>query len=202
MPKRARGKPAIRASLGLIGVIVAVGLGFATPVWAAPIVWVLNGVTFVSEGTAAGTANGSFTWDADTMTFGTYNIMTSASGSFSAQTYSSGIAGDSGGLGSCSTVVPPAGLFQAFFLNKSTSFPFLILTPTAELSDAGGTVPLHHACSFEQSQAPTGALITRNVSGGSVVAESSVAVPEPSSLVLMASAMLGLVWFRRRSLTA
>lgn len=106
---------------------------FATRVFAVPIIWTLNGVTF-DDG---GMATGSFDFDADTSTLLNWDISVSGgnTGSFPALTYSTANASSSYyvGMGNSTHTIQ---------FNLSSSNREVRLTPVSDLTNAGGTVAL------------------------------------------------------------
>jgi hypothetical protein len=157
---------------------------------AAPLIWTLSGVSFID----GATASGSFVFDADTRTYLSWNIVTTAtvdagangglSNSMNGKSYSTN------GLSNAST---------DYYLNPQTlavqdvlgnRFGFVYASP---LTDAGGLVELKPGGTMGYE---INGFRSRNIIAGAVVA--APAVPEPATFALMLAGLGGLAWARRR----
>jgi uncharacterized repeat protein (TIGR01451 family) len=123
-----------------VNIVTAVAaLLIATPVFAVPVRWTLNGVTF-DDG---GMATGSFDFDADSSTLSNWNIGVSGgnTGSFPVLTYSTADASSEYYLFTGNTT-------HTIQFDLSSSDRQLRLTPVSDLTNAGGTVAIDLATAF------------------------------------------------------
>lgn len=97
---------------------------------AVPVQWTLSGFTF----TDGGTASGSFVYDADTNTYSSVNITTTAGSVLAGASYTD----ESPGYASTATV----GLFVTTTVGDLTGTPALALFYAGGLTNAGGAVPI------------------------------------------------------------
>ena len=156
---------------------------------ASPVTWTLSGVTF----SGGGTASGSFVFDADTNAFSSINI-TVAGSAFGDGTYTL----LDPGFGSSSTLL----VLVPSILADFTGTPVLAFDFTSSLTDAGGTIALGFGQGIQQClDVPCGvSFIVDGLTGGSVVSSSASPTPEPSSLLLLGTGLLGLGPFLLRRL--
>ena len=168
---------------------------------AVPVTWTLDDVT-LQDGV---TASGSFVFNADTDTYSSVDITTTAGGGLSAETFLFTCGQD---VPTCTGVSPNS--TEALFLTSSAAnqtglagIAFFFTgaggVPPAGLTDAGGTVDVSNSsssvgfvqeaiCLDASCSSPESPSVV--VTAGSVVA--STGVPEPSSVLLLGAALLGL----------
>ena len=165
----------------LNGVLIVIAVFLSVPLASAgTILWTLENVTF-NDG---GTASGSFDYNADTNTFSSIDIITTAGSAFSGATY---LAVDPGKPSTSMSlaVVPNAG-------SANIGTPVFDLFFSSALTDGGGIIALNDVLD-EGTCTTTGctsAIGLRSVTTGSVSA-----VPEPSSycLTLIGIGLLGMM---------
>jgi hypothetical protein len=159
---------------------------------ATPVFWTLSGVT--SLGT---TITGSFTFNADTLTYSAVDIVTTG-GSFIPSEIWTNLAG------CCSTEAGFLGLVDTSAANQ-TGANLLGLFFQTNLSNAGGTIPITETQQGVCAATDCGGFnaYPGDPSGGnnSVVTGNAVATPEPSSLALFGAGAALLVAIRNRHAT-
>jgi hypothetical protein len=155
-------------------------------------------VTFVD----GGTATGSFVFDADTGTYSSIDIVTTAGFGYAAETFTAVCTSP------CKGETPGADdmlLLTSIDSTDFTGMPGLaIFTPLEEpLTDAGGVIELTGGTAYEAlcadstCEGPTG--VARHVDAGVLEAVEPTFVPEPSTALMVCSAalLLGVGRFRR-----
>ena len=157
---------------------------------ATPLTWTLNGVSFIDGATAFG----SFVFDADTRTYVSWAITTTATVDASANNgLSNSMNGKSYSHNSLSNAssdyyLNPSALAVQDTLGNKFGFVY-----ASALTDAGGVIPLKPGSSMGYEY---NGFKSRSITAGSVVATS--AVPEPGTWVLMLSGLALTIWARRR----
>jgi len=158
----------------LLSLIVAVGfLGMATPAAASPLIWTLSGVAFDD----AGTASGSFVFDADTGTVSNWNISVAGGNTtdFPPVTYDTSSA---------------TGTYYSWLTVPYFDFAIgsrqLRIKPTSPLTNAGGAAALDLA-NINYN------LECFNCSPARIIAKGAlVSAPEPGAFTLHVAALLAL----------
>ncbi|HEY3348398.1 MAG TPA: hypothetical protein VGM13_01315 [Thermoanaerobaculia bacterium] len=163
-------------------------LGLTSAASANPVIWTLNGVTF----TDGGTASGSFVYNADTNTYSSVNITTTAGSVIvtgATLLYVVPAFSSSGGVLTAASNAADLTGARAFALNFGTA-----------LTNNGGTVTLlgqEASCANATCSGP--AAPSRNTNAGSVSGTSAFAVPALSpwamavtGLLLVAAAFVAL----------
>lgn len=160
---------------------------------AATQTWQLQGVTFAD----GAQASGSFTLDDTLLTFlQELDIGTTAAGSFPAGEYTL-----------ANIVGPVTDVVRANQLVITSPNAFLLLTFSGDILDCGGgctvaSVPVGTVYDLVVTGTPTPHsyeyLYNTTQELRAVTAGSIVAVPEPSTVGLLAAGLIGLVWASRR----
>jgi hypothetical protein len=191
----------------IIKVVLVLAFALALPVAASatPLMWVLQDVVFL-DGVA--TANGSFTYDADTGIVSSVGITTDPGpgflcsdppacsafsvvpGAFSAASFDVGFAPAS------SLVIT----LQSGALGDLTGSPIFQLLLASPLTNSGGTVSLVPA-SLGEYYCQTSACDTFNIETQIVrtMTGSVTSVPEPATLTLLGGGLVSVLLRRRRS---
>ncbi len=184
--------------------IAALTLLAAPAIYAGPINWELSDVT-LSDGI---TVTGSFTFNADTDTYSNVDITTTAAGPFSAYTFLDTCGTD---VSSCTGVSPNS--TEALFLTSNASnqsgLPAIAFfftgvggVPPAGLTDAGGTIDISNSSlsvgAVQEAFCSNSACSSPAEGGATSTSGFVTTAPEPASVVLVGSAMLGLLALRRR----
>lgn len=179
--------------------------GLPASALAVPLLWTLNGVTF-SDG---GTASGSFVYDATANTDSAVNITTTTGSSVTGSTYTFVCSSPCGG----GTLISPTYLVALTVSGSGnlTALPLLELHFITPLTNAGGTVALVTATSFEDRCAVANCSSTmvpvRFLAAGSITASPlappvSAQMPIPTlsiwALIVLALLVVGSVAFGRR----
>jgi hypothetical protein len=162
-------------------IVLAIALAVsATCAQALPVTWTLSDVTFVDDSTASG----SFSFDADTNTYLSWNITTTST----VHAYLNGFTSLLGATYSTNALTNAS---TNWYLNPSAlgvqnvagnRFGLTFLHP---LTNAGGTVALGGSKGYEFA-----GFNSRSITGGSV---SAAAVPEPASYALMLGGLVLVV---------
>jgi PEP-CTERM motif-containing protein len=154
---------------------------------ASPVTWDLSGVTF----TSGASASGSFVYDALTITYSSIDITVSGA-AFGNGTYT---ILDPGFGSSGSEIVAVPSVLADF-----TGTPVLAFDFASPLTDAGGTIALlANGHGIQQCvDALCGSSFTVDALLAGSVTTSVTSTPEPSSLLLLGSGLLGLMLRRKR----
>ena len=180
--------------LVLLGLFVACGS-------AAPLVWTLNGVTFIpiGPGSVCATASGSFWYDPATNTYSNVNITTTTGCGATGATF-----------GFVDASVSASGTFLAVVTINSNGgvpslngTPVLVLRFAGGLTAAGGTVALtgngEGTCSnADCSAGPPLSVIVGSVIGSAIPTPSGVPALSPWAMAALAVLLTVLGWFGTR----
>ena len=163
----------------------------STTVFAIPMTWTLQDVTF-DDG---GTASGSYQYDADTDLYSNIDVTTTTTASFDGSVYNF-LRPGSGSLDYGFTVID---VVEADMSGNQHIAMVLIDSMTnaggsIDFGANGGFAPWEGYCA--EADCTTG-FIERNIVGGSVFGV-AIEVPEPSTFILLWSGLIGLGLSRRR----
>jgi hypothetical protein len=166
----------------LPGLALAILLAVAGSASATPVTWTLNDVTF----TDGATAFGSFVYDADANTVSDVSITTSATPLYAGNDY---LLSDPGFGPAPNFFVVVTGVLADY-----TGTGALALGPAMPMTNAGGTIllDLHSGGEFTCSDAGcTNGIFVRAFASGSISAPSAPSVPEPATISLLLTGLLG-----------
>lgn len=184
----------MKTTLSKTAFILALLFGACSAAVATPVLWTISGVTF-DDG---GTASGSFIYDADTNTYSSVNITTTAGTSLAGATYNFAYAAPATAslLPGIILAHPPADLTGTPALNWSFSTP---------LSNVGGNILFAPGASEGTCSAPncfgppiTQRLITAGSISGTPVAARQIPTLGFGGLFILAI-MLGAITRKRLS---
>jgi hypothetical protein len=158
--------------------IFLIGILSSGAAMAIPLTWTLQNVLF-DDG---GAANGSYSFDADTTTYSSIAVNTTAGTALGAQSYTL-LRPGSGGLDFGFTIID---VIEADMTNNRHVAMVLV----GSMTNAGGTINFGNNGTFDPWEGTCSqpdcvqGFIARNIISGSVFASSST-VPEPGSLMLL-----------------
>ena len=163
-------------------------LALAATASAASIKWTVNNASFQN----GGTLTGSFNFDADSSTVGSFNFVTTAplTSQPSGFTYANP-----------DTALVISNSQLEFLTPNATNQGNLFLVFATPLTDSGGTIQLNLGSSDEGSTFGSSGYLRGFTSGSVSAATSSSAAPEPASLALAFTALGAFAAFRRRRAT-
>ena len=184
-----------RARTGLLTALAVTALfAGASPAQASIITWTLSGVTL----SGGGAVTGSFDYNTSTDAYSNINISAAANSTYSAATFTVLDCSNCSGGGDYGFNISQAG---------TSSLTSMFLNWAGLLPAGGGTVSLDTGNSAEDQCTDiscvsfTAPMVA--ITAGSIVSPMASSVPEPSSFVLLAAGLVGLLlvfrWNRNKT---